>query len=69
MPLAAAPLHNPKILILDEPANGLDPMGIIAFRQLLLKLNAANHISIIISIFTVIIVLLAGSAVFNQAEL
>lgn len=47
--LAAALLHNPKILILDEPANGLDPMGIIAFRQLLLKLNADNHISVIIS--------------------
>lgn len=47
--LAAALLHNPKILILDEPINGLDPMGIIAFRQLLLKLNADHNISIIIS--------------------
>lgn len=47
--LAIALLHNPKILILDEPANGLDPMGIIAFRQLLLKLNADKNITIIIS--------------------
>ena len=47
--LASALLHNPKLLILDEPANGLDPMGIIAFRKLLLKLNADNNISIIIS--------------------
>ena len=47
--LATALLHDPKILILDEPTNGLDPMGIIAFRQLLLKLNADNNISIIIS--------------------
>ena len=47
--LAMALLHNPKILILDEPANGLDPMGIIAFRKLLLKLNADHHISIILS--------------------
>lgn len=47
--LATALLHNPKILILDEPTNGLDPMGMIAFRQLLLKLNTDNGISIIIS--------------------
>ena len=47
--LAVALLHNPKVLILDEPTNGLDPMGMIAFRQLLLKLNADNKISIVIS--------------------
>lgn len=47
--LAAALLDDPKLLILDEPINGLDPMGIIAFRKLLLKLNADNNISIIIS--------------------
>ncbi|MCM1213367.1 MAG: ABC transporter ATP-binding protein [Lachnospiraceae bacterium] len=47
--LATALLHDPKILILDEPTNGLDPMGMISFRQLLLKLNADNNISIIIS--------------------
>lgn len=47
--LASALLHNPKLLILDEPSNGLDPMGIIAFRKLLLKLNADNNVSIIIS--------------------
>lgn len=47
--LATALLHHPKILILDEPANGLDPMGMIAFRKLLQKLNADHNISIIIS--------------------
>jgi len=47
--LATSLLHNPKMLILDEPTNGLDPMGMIAFRKLLLKLNAASNISIIIS--------------------
>lgn len=47
--LAIALLHDPKLLILDEPTNGLDPMGIIAFRKLLLKLNADHNISIMIS--------------------
>ena len=47
--LAIALLHNPEMLILDEPVNGLDPMGIAAFRKLVLKLNTDRHITVIIS--------------------
>jgi len=47
--LALALLENPDILILDEPANGLDPDGIAELRNLLLNLNHSSGMTIIIS--------------------
>jgi ABC-2 type transport system ATP-binding protein len=38
--LAVAMLHNPELLVLDEPANGLDPAGIVEMRSLLRRLAA-----------------------------
>lgn len=40
--LAAALLRQPKLLILDEPTNGLDPRGIKEIRDLLIELNEAG---------------------------
>ncbi len=40
--LAHALLHQPRLLVLDEPTNGLDPQGIREIRGLLLELNAAG---------------------------
>ena len=47
--LAIALLGNPQVLVLDEPINGLDPSGIIEFRQLLHRLNQERNITILIS--------------------
>lgn len=47
--IAIALLHNPSLLILDEPTNGLDPNGIIEMRELLKKLNSNNNMTILVS--------------------
>ena len=49
MGIAIALIGNPKFLILDEPINGLDPIGIIEFRELIKKLNREKKITILIS--------------------
>lgn len=47
--IAMALANHPDFLILDEPINGLDPAGIIEIRELILKLNRENRITILIS--------------------
>lgn len=47
--IARSLLHHPELLVLDEPANGLDPIGIKEVRQLFLDLAQKRGITILIS--------------------
>lgn len=47
--IAIALLGNPEFLILDEPINGLDPIGVVEIRTLLKRLNEERQMTILIS--------------------
>jgi len=47
--IALAVLHQPSLLVLDEPANGLDPAGILEMRDYLRELADKSNIAILIS--------------------
>ena len=47
--IAAVLLGDPKVLVLDEPTNGLDPVGIAEIRQLIIELKESGHTIIMAS--------------------
>lgn len=68
--LAAALLHNPKLLVLDEPTNGLDPQGIYEFRGIVQGL-AAQGIAILISshLISEVQLMCDKVSIINQGEI
>lgn len=69
--IAIALLHQPKLLILDEPTNGLDPSGIIKMRELLKNINTTFNTTIIISshLLAEVEKLVSHLAIINQGTL
>ena len=47
--IAQALMHQPSLIILDEPSNGLDPQGQADMRELILRINKERGITVIIS--------------------
>ncbi|MBI2731394.1 MAG: ABC transporter ATP-binding protein [Sphingobacteriales bacterium] len=47
--IAVALVHNPKLIILDEPVNGLDPQGIADIRNLILQLSKSMGKTVMVS--------------------
>lgn len=47
--LAKAMLHHPDLLLLDEPANGLDPAGVVEIRELLISLAREHGTTVFMS--------------------
>lgn len=47
--IATAIIHKPKLLMLDEPVNGLDPVGMVEIRNLLIRLKEEHGITVFIS--------------------
>ena len=69
--LAGALLGDPKLLILDEPTNGLDPSGIIEMRELLISLNRDHGKTIFLSshILSEIEKLVSDIAIIDQGAI
>jgi len=71
MGLALTLLHSPKLLILDEPTNGLDPAGIKHLRDILKTISRKNNVAVFVSshILTEMELMCDKVAVINKGKI
>ncbi len=68
--IAIALVHNPKLVILDEPTNGLDPQGIADMRNLILRMSRQMGKTVIVSshLLTEIELIATRMLIINKGE-
>lgn len=71
MGLALTLLHSPKLLILDEPTNGLDPAGIKHLRDILKEISRKDNVAVFVSshILTEMELMCDKVAVINKGKI
>jgi len=69
--IAQALVSNPKLVILDEPTNGLDPQGMKEIRDLIKELSSSQNITVFISshLLNEIEQIATRMAIINQGKL
>lgn len=67
--LAASLLHDPKVILLDEPTHGLDPLQVVAFREFIQELRPGRAILFSSHILAEVIAVCERVLIINQGQL
>ena len=67
--VATALLHNPPVILLDEPTHGLDPLQVVAFREFLLSLSEGRAILFSSHILAEVVAISQRVLIINQGKL
>ena len=67
--LAAALLHDPRVILLDEPTHGLDPLQVVAFRDFVRSMSAGRAILFSSHVLAEVMAICEHVLIINQGKL